>query len=181
MKDFVFITGNQNKADYLKRWIGHPVEHQKIDLDEIQSLDLREVAEHKARQAYDIAQRPVLVEDVALSLTATGRLPGTFIKWFIEEMGNQGLAELAHRLDSQEVVATIVYAYYDGQQMRLFDGEMRGAIASTEQGDGGFGFDKIFISEGFDKTRAQMTEEEYVATSYRSQALQKFKDFCKGA
>ncbi len=52
MKDFTFVTGNQNKVDYLSKYFGAPIKHIKIDLDEIQSLDLRKVAEHKARQAY---------------------------------------------------------------------------------------------------------------------------------
>ena len=43
MKDVVFITGNQTKADYLAKFLGHPVEHMKVELDEIQSLDFKEV------------------------------------------------------------------------------------------------------------------------------------------
>ena len=61
-----------------------PLEHQKIDLDEIQSVSLEEVVEHKVRQAYEIAKRPVLVEDVALSFEALGGLPGPFVKFFVE-------------------------------------------------------------------------------------------------
>ena len=53
MQSITFITGNQKKADYLARYLGFPIEHQKIDLDEIQSLDLREIVEHKVKQAYE--------------------------------------------------------------------------------------------------------------------------------
>ncbi len=53
MQKLTFITGNQNKADYLSRYLGFPVEHIKIDLDEIQSLNLNEIVEHKVRQAYE--------------------------------------------------------------------------------------------------------------------------------
>lgn len=62
----MFITGNQNKADYLSRYLGFHVEHRKIDLDEIQSLNLNEIVEHKVRQAYEKVQGPVIVEDVSL-------------------------------------------------------------------------------------------------------------------
>ena len=65
----VFITGNQNKADYLAKMLGIELEHQKIHLDEIQSTSLEEIVEHKARQAYELIHKPVLVEDVALALT----------------------------------------------------------------------------------------------------------------
>lgn len=63
----VFITGNADKAAYLARYLGVELDHQKIDLDEIQSTSLEEIVEHKVRQAYDRIGKPVLVEDVALS------------------------------------------------------------------------------------------------------------------
>lgn len=43
----IFITGNQNKADYLSRQLGIQIDHKKVDLDEIQSTDLHEIVEHK--------------------------------------------------------------------------------------------------------------------------------------
>jgi inosine/xanthosine triphosphate pyrophosphatase family protein len=64
MQTIIFITGNQKKADYLAKYLGLSIEHEKIDLDEIQSLDLREIVEHKVKQAYAKVGKPVLVEDV---------------------------------------------------------------------------------------------------------------------
>lgn len=85
MANITFITGNQNKADYLAKYLGFPVRHQKVDLDEVQSLDLHEIVEHKVRQAYGTIGSPVLVEDVALEFSALGRFPGTFIKLLDDE------------------------------------------------------------------------------------------------
>ena len=65
-KQPIFITGNQNKADYLAQMLGVPLEHQKIELDEIQSTQLEAIVERKVKQAYAIVGQPVLVEDVAL-------------------------------------------------------------------------------------------------------------------
>ncbi len=48
-----FITGNLGKVEQLKRYLHYPVTHQKLDLTEIQSLDLLEVVRHKAKEAYD--------------------------------------------------------------------------------------------------------------------------------
>lgn len=45
-----FITGNQSRADYPAKYLGFPLEHHKIELDELQSLDLRTVVEYKVRQ-----------------------------------------------------------------------------------------------------------------------------------
>jgi inosine/xanthosine triphosphate pyrophosphatase family protein len=59
MTTITFITGNQNKADYLAKYLDHPVSHQKVELDEIQSLDLQTIVEHKVRQAYEVVKKPV--------------------------------------------------------------------------------------------------------------------------
>ena len=178
MADITFITGNQNKADFLAKHLGFPVAHHKLDLDELQSLDLHTVVEHKVRQAYDILQQPVLVEDASLIFTAMGRLPGTFVKWFIEEIGYDGLLKLANSLPDQTAVGHVCYGFYDGQEVHFFDGEMRGRIAEEAKDNGqGFGFDPIFINDGFDKTRAQMTDEEYAATSYRMGGIHKLRAF----
>jgi inosine/xanthosine triphosphate pyrophosphatase family protein len=75
MKPITFITGNQKKADLLIRYLGFPIEHEKIELDEIQSLDLESIIEHKVRQAYEKTQKPVIVEDISLEFRAFGRLP----------------------------------------------------------------------------------------------------------
>ncbi len=175
--DLVFVTGNQNKADFLAKWLGRPITHRKLDLDEIQSLDLHEIAEHKVRQAYQIVKQPVLVEDAALTFMAMGRLPGTFIKWFAEEIGYDGLMHLAGSLPSQRAHGTVCYAYYDGQDLKFFDGEMHGHIASEARGSGGFGFDPIFVNDGYDITRAQMDEDTYFKTSYRTPAMTKLKQY----
>jgi non-canonical purine NTP pyrophosphatase (RdgB/HAM1 family) len=177
MRDLVFITGNQNKADFLAKWLGRPVTHHKLDLDELQSLDLHQVVEHKVRQAYDTLKKPVLVEDASLTFTAMGRLPGTFIKWFIEELGYDGLLHLAQSLPSQQAYGKVCYAYYDGKDLKLFDGEMHGHIAPKARGSGGFGFDPIFINDGYSITRAEMDEETYAQTSYRTDALKKLKPY----
>jgi inosine/xanthosine triphosphate pyrophosphatase family protein len=70
-----FITGNPKKAEYLSKYLSFPVLHEKIELDEIQSTDLREIVEYKVRQAYDKIKSPVLVEDVSLVFEDFGQLP----------------------------------------------------------------------------------------------------------
>lgn len=120
MQSITFITGNQKKADYLARYLGFPIEHTKIDLDKIQSLDLREIVEHKVKQAYTKVQKPVIVEDVSLEFSALGRLPGTFIRFFIEEMSMEQICSL---LDGKErtAIARCVFGYYDGIHLEFFE------------------------------------------------------------
>ena len=159
MRDVVFITGNQAKADYLARHLGHPVEHQKIELDEIQSLDLKEIVRHKVRQAFEKVQRPVLVEDVSLEFTAMGRLPGPFIKWFIEDMSFEDICTLLNGKD-RSATARCIYGYYDGKEEQYFERSLRGTIPEKPSGTGGFGWDSIFIPEGYSMTRAELSPED---------------------
>ena len=97
MQQPLFITGNQHKADYLARMLGMALEHRKIDLVEIQSSSPKEVVRHKVREAYEIAQQPVLVEDVSLGFAALNGLPGPFIKYFVE--APDGIEKLCRMLD----------------------------------------------------------------------------------
>ena len=76
MDNLTFITGNPGKAEEISRYLGLPVEHVSLDLDEIQSLDLEEIVRDKAARAYEKVRRPVLVEDVSLVFSAFGKLPG---------------------------------------------------------------------------------------------------------
>lgn len=159
MKKLTFITGNQNKADYLSKYLGFPVEHIKIDLDEIQSLDLSEIVEHKVKQAYEKVGGPVIVEDVSLEFGALGKLPGPFIRFFVDEVPFENICSM---LDgkTRKATARCVFGYYDGQVLKLFEGKLGGEIANTPAGENGYGWDKIFIPDGYTVTRAELSEED---------------------
>jgi len=177
--NFTFITGNEGKARYVAEWLGHDVPRHKIDLDELQTLNLRELITHKVKQAYSVLKTPVLVEDAQLSFTAMGGLPGPFIRWFIDELGYDGICKMLNNYNDRTAHGKICYALYDGKNMQFFEGEMHGKIAKEPRGTGGFGFDAIFINDGFSKTRAEMTEQEYAQTSYRKIALDKLVEYLK--
>jgi len=176
MQKLTFITGNQNKADYLSRYLGYELDHVKVDLDEIQSLDLTEVVRHKMHQAYEIVNRPVLVEDVSLEFTALGRLPGTFIKWFLDEMTFEDLCRLVDDKD-RGAIAKCVFGYYDGHKEKFFKGSMNGMIAENPAGANGFGWDKIFIPEGYSVTRAELDEEDDKKTYLMIKPFEELKTY----
>ncbi len=171
-----FITGNQKKADYLARYLGFPVDHLKIDLDELQSLDLRVIIAHKLQQAYEKIHSPVLVEDVSLEFSALGRLPGPFIRFFIEEMPLDTLCSLVNAKD-RKATARCVYGYTDGKRQEFFEGKLEGTIAKHPAGDNGYGFDKIFIPDGYTVTRAQLNEADYQKTYLQIKPLEQIKEF----
>ena len=158
----VFITGNQNKADYLQKLIDMPIDHQKVDLDEIQSTSLDAIVTHKVKQAYEIVGRPVLVEDVALGFDALSGLPGPFIKFFVDS--DNGLEHLCRMLDGfsdRGAMAECMFGYYDGSRLELLRGSLHGQISDHPRGHGGYGWDKVFSPDGWEgKTRAEFTPEE---------------------
>lgn len=162
----VFITGNADKAAYLAQHLGVDLEHQKVDLDEIQSTSLEEIVEHKVRQAYDVVGKPVLVEDVALGFDALNGLPGPFIKFFVDTPdGLEKLCRILDTLKNRRASAACVYGYYDGTRLELFRGGLDGEIADSPRGDGGFGWDKIFCPDGYNgRTRAELHPDEDQAT-----------------
>ena len=158
-----FVTGNKNKVEFANKFSGLELEHMRLDLPEIQSLDINTVSSHKAYTAFDIAKVPVLIEDSSLELHALGKLPGTLIRFFVDELGLDGICRLIDGKSRRAVVKTVL-GYRNATRMHLFEGILHGTIADTPRGQNGWDWDKIFIPDGFDKTRAEMTDEEYLKT-----------------
>jgi inosine triphosphate pyrophosphatase len=177
IKDLTLITGNANKAEQFSKYLGIPVEHQKLDLDELQSVHLIEVIEHKAKQAYHLIKKPVVVDDVAFEIEALNGLPGPFIKFFEEVLGLEKISELVHKYDNHKVTVRMMLGFYDGKEFKAVDGFTHGIVSSKVLGEGGFGFDRIYIPEGYEKTRGEMTDEEYDETNHRRIAVKKLKEF----
>ena len=179
LHSLTFITGNAAKAEQLKRHLNYPVFHKKLDLDEIQSLDLKKIVERKAREAYKKVKSPVLVEDVSLSFHAFGKLPGPLIKWFLGELGNDGLCKMLDGHKNRNATAEVCFGLYDGKKLKIFGGKVEGKIAEYPRGKTDFGWDPIFIPKGNRKTNAEMSIDEQKKTSMRRIALKKLEKFLK--
>lgn len=176
MKQVTFITGNQSKADYLAKYLGVPVAHHKLDLDELQSLDLKEIVEHKVKQAYEAVKQPVIVEDVSLEFCALGRIPGPFIKWFLEELDYDTICSLLEGKD-RSAIGRCMFGYYDGERLEFMEGSLKGTIADAPRGKDGFGWDKIFIPEGYTQTRAELSANDYEKIYHIIRPLKQLKQF----
>lgn len=179
MKTLTFITGNENKLKQVLLYLDYPVIHKQLDLIEIQSLDPHEIVEAKVKEAFRIVQDTVLVEDVSLTCTALGKLPGPLIKWFLQELGTEGLCRLLNSYANREATASVLYALYDGKKVVYFEGEWNGTIAMRPLGTFSFGWNPIFIPDGYTKTWAEMSVEDQKKTSMRKIALQKLEKYLK--
>jgi non-canonical purine NTP pyrophosphatase (RdgB/HAM1 family) len=165
-----FITGNGHKARILEQYLDFPVNHKKVELDELQSLDLHKITEHKVRQAFELIKEPVLIEDVGVRFAAWGKLPGPLIRWFVDEMGLEKICRLLDTTETRTATAMITFAYYDGINIKFFDGEIIGEIAPEPRGKD-FGWNPIFIPDGSELTYAQMDEQNKLAKGLRTSTV----------
>ncbi len=177
LRSITFITGNASKAEQLKRHLDYPIFHKKLDFDEIQSLDLKKIVKHKAKEAYKKIKSLVLVEDVSLTFHAFGKLPGPLIKWFLGELGNNGLCKMLDGQNNRNATAEVCFGLYDGKKLKIFEGKVEGKIAEQPRGKTDFGWDPIFIPKGSHKTNAEMPAEEQKKFSMRKIALKKLEAF----
>lgn len=178
MKPITYITGNKHKLENFMRYADFPVEHVGLDLVEIQSLDVHKIIEHKAKEAFKLLQKPVLIEDVSLTIHALGKLPGPLIKWFLESLKTEGLCRLLDNYNDKSATASVLFALYDGTSLKIFEGAMNGSITKYPQGDG-FGWTPIFIPEGWNKSYGEMTTEEQKQSSMRKIAVDKINKYIK--
>lgn len=175
MQDITLITGNEGKVRELSRLLGREIQSRKLELPEIQSADVREVATAKAKAAYAQLQQPVVVDDTGLYITAWGQLPGAFIAWFLDNVGRDGILRMLEGWDDRSARVVTALGYCDEHGAQVFSGELNGTIAEAVKGAQGFGYDAIFIPEGMDRTFAELSPEQKDTISMRAQAVAKLR------
>ncbi|HRN69969.1 MAG TPA: RdgB/HAM1 family non-canonical purine NTP pyrophosphatase [Candidatus Woesebacteria bacterium] len=177
LKKITFVTSNKGKVNELQNLLQIEIIPKDIDLPEIQSLDLKEIIEKKAFEAYKIIQSPVVIEDTSLIFHALAKLPGTFVKWFLKELGTEGLCRLMNQYKNKTATAQNMIGLFDGTQISFFSGKIKGTISPVPKGTNGFGWDALFIPEGQYKTYAEMTNKEKMKFSFRKIAVEELKQF----
>lgn len=177
--DFIyFATTNKGKLEEASQILGIRVEGTKLDIPEIQSLDMNKVTTYKARHYFEQLKHPLFVEDTSLIFSALNGLPGPYIRDMSEALGNEGLIKLLSGFSDRtaKAISVIVYIDADGKE-HAFEGVVEGRIADSVTGEGGFGWDPIFIPEGHDITFGQMEQVEKNKISMRKLALEKMASF----
>jgi non-canonical purine NTP pyrophosphatase (RdgB/HAM1 family) len=176
MSDITLVTGNPNKLVELQALLPSEldIKARKLDLVEIQSLDLVEIVTKKLYAAYEIVGGPVIVEDISAELENLNGLPGPFIKFFEEKLGKDALYKLSN--DGTHVVIRCCMGYYDGNMLETFLGIMEGTITSPK-GEGGFGFDCVIIPDGFSDTLSILGPDVKNTISHRFKAAKQLAEF----
>ena len=177
---FKFVTGNANKVREAGDILGVTLEQVEVrGIFEKQTLNIEELVKHKCQQAYDSLKCPVLVEDSGLLFNAWNGLPGALIKWFESTVGCEGMLKMLQSFEDRDATAVCCFAIHDGKNIYIARGEIEGKIATKIRGSNGFGWDVLFIPDGYEKTFAEMQSEDKNAISHRKKALENLKILLK--
>jgi inosine triphosphate pyrophosphatase len=177
LSNITVVTGNKAKAEEIGRILNHSVKIAEIDLDEIQEIDLEKIAKHKLNQAFKILKEPVIIDDVSFEVEAWNSFPGPLIKWILKAGGPELLLKMMEGQKNRNAKARLAIGFHDGKKAYLFFGEAKGKITEEIKLDNGFGFDRIFVPEGFDKTYSEMDPKIKDTISHRAIAFKEFSDF----
>lgn len=179
----LFVTSNPNKAREAAGILKIQLHNVALDLPELQSLDVAEVAANKAataRESLGFPDSPVLVEDSGLIVEAWNGLPGALTKWFLSSVGNEGLLKmLAAEEDRSARAVCAVAVATSGGAVRVFTGVVGGSVAHEPRGSGGFGWDRIFVPEGYDQTYAELGARKH-EDSHRVRAFEAAREALEG-
>ena len=170
-----FATKNENKLREVGEILGRSLEQISVELFEPQGVKVEDVVCEKAEDAFHKTGKFVLVEDTSLEFVAWNGLPGALIKWFLDTTGNEGILKMLSGETNRAAIAKTAVGFFDGAQARVFVGEISGMVPETIRGTGGFGWDPIFIPDGYEKSFAEMTSAEKNAISMRKLALERMK------
>jgi len=177
----VMVTSNPAKAltaaGHLAAY-GLAVEHTQLDLDEIQSVSVAEVALHKARQAYARLRRPVIVEDGGFFIDGLGGFPGALAKAATSMLGLDGLIKLAGLTGTRAAhfESALVYIDAAGEQAFTSTGPSgtvaRQPAGHTRPGAWSVLWD-IWIPPGADRPVSALSDQDYAAylDSWRSRSV----------
>lgn len=186
----VFATNNKHKLQEVRDILGNRVE--VLSLNDINCHDdIPETAETlqgnaliKARHIYEKYGLDCFADDTGLEVEALGGEPGVYSARYAGEecCSKANMQKLLHNLIGKEnrnaQFRTVIALIIKGEEI-LFNGIVKGTITEEKKGDSGFGYDPIFIPEGFSDSFAQMSSEMKNSISHRYRATQQLSNYLK--
>lgn len=156
------ITGNRDKfrdAQAVLQEFGIELEWLDLPVDEIQGFDTEKIAAHKAKEAYRLARRPVIVQDTFWNILPLRGFPGAYMRYVSEWLRAEDFLALMANKTDRTVIRTHTVAYYDGRRSKLFSKDFTGKIIDEPRGKG-VAIDQVVVTDGQTLTNAEIRERE---------------------
>ncbi|HIZ68288.1 MAG TPA: non-canonical purine NTP diphosphatase [Candidatus Prevotella avicola] len=198
MKRIVFATNNQHKLQEIREILSP--EFEIVSLKEIGCHEdipetgntLEENALQKARYVSERYHISCFADDTGLEVEALGGAPGVHSARYAEGTDHDSEANMTKLLGELEgkenrqarfrtVIALIELGEDETENVHLFEGIVEGHISTERQGNEGFGYDPIFVPEGYEKSFAALGETIKNHISHRARAVKKLAEYLKQA
>ena len=182
----VFATNNAHKLEEVAAILGDSYE--VLSLREIGcDADIPETADtfagnalQKARYVKEHYGYDCFADDSGLEVDALDGAPGVYSARYSGGGSEANMDKLLHNLTGKSERGAqfrTVVALLIGEESRLFEGIVRGSIIEERRGEGGFGYDPIFVPEGYDLTFAQLGSEVKNRISHRAKAVEQLAQY----
>ncbi len=184
MRKLVFATNNAHKLEEIRAILGDKVE--VLSLKDIQcDVDIPETADTlegnavlKAEYIYRHYGLDCFADDTGLEVEALNGAPGVYSARYAGGEGHDSeanmrklLAEMEGKTNRKAQFRTAI-CLIEGGAEHLFEGVVKGEIIEEKRGASGFGYDPVFMPEGYTETFAEMGSEEKNRISHRARAVQ---------
>lgn len=191
MKKLVFATNNPHKLREAREMLEEQITI--LSLDDIGCHDnipetaetLRGNALIKARYIKEHYGYDCFADDTGLQVVQLGGRPGVYSARYAgeecdPEKNMQKLLDELKGIDDRRASFITAVALIQGDDEQIFEGEVKGRILTERQGDQGFGYDPVFVPDGYEKSFAQLGNETKNKISHRARAMQKMKKHLLG-
>jgi len=189
LKELVIASHNQGKIIEIKNILS-PFDVKIYSADELQLPDVKETgstfaenATLKAETLSSLSGKACLADDSGLCVDALDGRPGIYSARYAPNRNfNLAMSKLIYELqasgstDWSAHFSCVIALKTPNTPTRIYEGRINGKITPNRRGNNGFGYDPIFIPDGFDKTFAELSPEEKSTVSNRGRALKLFLD-----
>lgn len=188
----VFATNNNHKLSEIQDILGSTIEVKSlkdigchVDIPET-GTTLEENAQIKANYVWDNFQTMVFADDTGLEIDALNGEPGVYSARYAGGEGHDSEANIQKVLANLQGIenrkarfrTVIAFIYKDkktgNKTTKLIEGIVDGSIITEKRGEAGFGYDAIFVPEGYDKTFGELGMDIKNSISHRARAVQQF-------
>ena len=191
MQKFCFATNNQHKIEEVAALLGGHftlVSLSDIGFDGELAEDFFTLEDNSRQKAEFVFQNfgvACFADDTGLEVEALGGEPGVFSARYAGPQRNSHdnmtllLQKLADQPNRNARFRTVITLFESQASLKQFEGIVEGKIIKEQRGTGGFGYDPVFLPDGFTKTLAEMAMEEKNLISHRARAMNKLVAYLK--